>query len=52
MKYKLVTGKSADNLSDQINKMLADGWHLYGHPFSDSTEEATILCQAVFKEAQ
>jgi hypothetical protein len=45
--YFLIVASSARNLSEQVNKFLTDGWILFGHPFSDSSNEETRLCQAV-----
>ena len=48
-RYKLLIGMSKD-LNHQVNQHLAEGWRLYGNPFSDSDDETTRLCQAVIKE--
>lgn len=32
VKYKLVSSKTSDGLSDNVNKHLLDGWELYGSP--------------------
>lgn len=51
-KYILVRahGTHADrDLAQGINARLAEGWELYGSPFSDSSEECTVLCQAMIK---
>ena len=31
--YNLITAKTAEDLSAQVNNCLADGWRLYGKPF-------------------
>ena len=32
MEYKLLFGSSSDELSNQVNKYLNEGWILYGYP--------------------
>ena len=31
--FNLITSKTAEDLSAQVNNCLADGWRLYGKPF-------------------
>ena len=31
--FNLITAKTAEDLSAQVNNHLADGWRLYGKPF-------------------
>ncbi len=31
--YNLITSKTAEDLSAQVNNHLADGWRLHGKPF-------------------
>jgi hypothetical protein len=31
--FNLITSKTAEDLSAQVNNHLADGWRLYGKPF-------------------
>ena len=50
MEYKLCAGQTAEDLNKEVNKLLADGWVLYGNPFvSSSGESAPMLCQALTK---
>jgi hypothetical protein len=45
--YRLVLGKSSQDLSQKINEMIRQGWEIYGDPFSDSSNDETFLLQAV-----
>ena len=33
-KYKLVIGNGANDLNTEVNKLLNEGWELYGYTFS------------------
>ncbi len=33
MQYQIIRDNFADDLSTQVNSLLADGWTLYGYPF-------------------
>lgn len=47
MKYKLIGRASSIDLSDDVNKHLAQGWRLYGEPFPAPGTPLTIYHQAV-----
>jgi hypothetical protein len=51
MEYKLCTAETAEELNKQVNKLLADGWALYGGPFVSTAGPAAqhMLCQALTK---
>jgi hypothetical protein len=50
MEYRLCTAQTAEDLNIEVNKLLANGWVLYGNPFvSSSGESAQMLCQALTK---
>ncbi len=50
MEYRLCAAKTAEDLNKEVNKLLADGWVLYGGPFvASSGEPAQMLCQALTK---
>jgi hypothetical protein len=51
MEYKLCTAEIAEDLNKEVNKLLAEGWALYGNPFVGSSGGGTkpLLCQAVTK---
>ena len=34
-KYKLVLGDGANDLNTKVNKLLNEGWELYGYAFSN-----------------
>jgi hypothetical protein len=50
MEYRLCAAKTAEDLNKEVNKLLADGWSLYGAPFvASSGDSAAMLCQALTK---
>ena len=50
MEYKLCAAKTAEDLNREVNKLLADGWVLYGGPFvGSSAESEPMVCQALTK---
>lgn len=58
MTYKLLADRDIFDLNEQVNKMLADGWQLYGNPITSSAKYAnrdgedvvtTEYCQALVK---
>ena len=50
MEYKLCAAKTAEELNKEVNKLLADGWALFGGPFvASSSDSAQMLCQALTK---
>lgn len=46
MKYRLVTQDTDTGLEEVINKLLQEGWKLYGNPFVDGR----LIFQAMIKE--
>jgi len=51
IEYKMCTAETSEDLNKEVNKMLAEGWALYGNPFSCSSGDGNkqLLCQAVTK---
>ena len=51
IEYKLCIAETAEELNKEVNRLLADGWALYGGPFvtPPGTEGKPMLCQAVTK---
>lgn len=47
MRYMMVAGWKSDGISEAVNRLLADGWKLYGTPFSDAHGS---IYQAMIKE--
>lgn len=49
--YTMCAAATAEDLNKQVNKLLAEGWVLYGNPFSTSPENGSkgMLCQALTK---
>jgi hypothetical protein len=45
MKYRILTATTEDLLAEEVEKYLADGWVLYGDPFTHSLRGH--FCQAV-----
>jgi hypothetical protein len=50
MEYRLCAARSAEDLNKEVNKLLAEGWVLYGNPFVGSSDAAQMLCQALTKQ--
>lgn len=51
MKYKLVTGVNGDELNEQVNQFLDEGWELYGyHKIVQGGPRGWILNQAMIKK--
>jgi hypothetical protein len=48
VEYKLCAAETADDLNKEVNKLLADGWALYGNPFVSGTAKP-LICQALTK---
>jgi len=50
IEYKLCAAETAEDLNKEVNRLLAEGWSLYGNPFvSPSGTAKSLLCQAVTK---
>ena len=50
MEYKILKDYSAEGLSEEVNKHIADGWQLYGSPCLAVVEpRSTLFAQAVTK---
>lgn len=51
IEYTMCAAATAEDLNKQVNKLLAEGWVLYGNPFSTSSENGSkeMLCQALTK---
>jgi hypothetical protein len=51
MEYKMCTGETSEDLNKEVNKLLAEGWALYGNPFPTSSGDGNkqLLCQALTK---
>jgi hypothetical protein len=51
IEYKLCAAETAEDLNREVNKLLAEGWALYGNPFVSplGTGTKSLLCQAVTK---
>jgi hypothetical protein len=50
MEYKLCAAETAEELNKEVNRLLADGWALYGGPFiSSGTSAKQMFCQALTK---
>ena len=51
MEYKLCASEKAEDLNKEVNKLLADGWALYGGPFVGSSRDGSVemLYQALTK---
>jgi len=51
IEYKLCAAETAEDLNREVNKLLSEGWALYGNPFVSpfGTETKSLLCQAVTK---
>jgi hypothetical protein len=51
MEYKLCIAETAEELNQEVNRLLADGWALYGGPFvsMSGTGGKQVLCQALTK---
>lgn len=50
--YVLLEADTADNLIEDVNVKLADGWSLYGSPMVSRKDNMTgmVFCQALTKE--
>ena len=51
MEYKMCAAATSEDLNKEVNKLLAEGWALYGNPFSSSSGDGNkqLLCQALTK---
>jgi hypothetical protein len=51
MEYKMCAAETSEDLNKEVNKLLAEGWALYGNPFSSSSGDGKkqLLCQALTK---
>ena len=50
MEYKMCAAESAEDLNREVNRLLTEGWALYGNPFSTSSASGKqLLCQALTK---
>jgi len=49
IEYKMCAAETAEDLNKEVNRLLAEGWALYGNPFSTSDGGKQKLCQALTK---
>ena len=51
IEYKLCIAETAEELNKEVNRLLADGWALYGGPFvtTPGAGGRPMLCQALTK---
>jgi hypothetical protein len=45
-------GRDPQSLSNDVNRLLALGWKLYGHPFVAASQTGAIFAQAVTQQSE
>ena len=48
--YQTVRERSFKDLDETVNKLLADGFQLYGSPYVTESNNEFLVCQAMVKE--
>ena len=49
--YKTVGADTADELDDQVNEMLGEGWELYGSPYAVQVSEVDGRTERIVYQA-
>jgi len=49
--YKTVADENLSNLDAEVNRLLAEGFELYGNPYSAGNEKEWLFCQALVRQA-
>ena len=50
MEYKMCAAETAEDLNREVNRLLTEGWALYGNPLATSSPAGKqMLCQALTK---
>src|SRR5436190_14633832 len=48
--YKTVADENLSNLDAEVNRLLGEGFELYGSPYSAGNEKESIFCQALVRQ--
>ena len=48
--YKTVADENLSNLDAEVNRLLSEGFELYGNPYSAGNEKESIFCQALVRQ--
>ena len=48
--YKTVADENLPNLDAEVNRLLAEGFELYGSPYSAGNETQCTYCQALVRQ--